>query len=220
MFPLWLQTTLGYTATWAGFAMAPVGIIALILAPILGRNLGRINLRLAPSCSFIILAFVLLWFSRQTDQASFGQLAMPRFVMGLGLALFFLPLNQIIMAGVSHAELASAAGLANFVRTISGSIATAACVFLWNDRSEYHYARLVENVTPDSAAWADYQAQLAAQGIHGDTALATTSQILQTQAWTLGVNDLFHALAFLFVALIPLVWLARPPFRSIGMGAH
>ena len=221
IFPLWLQTTLGYTSTWAGMAMAPVGIVALFIAPILGRNLGRINLRLAPTMAFVILSFCLFWFARQNEQASFGQLAMPRFIMGFGLSLFFLPLNQIIMAGVSHAELASAAGLSNFVRTISGSISTAACVFMWNDRSEQHYARLTEHLTPDSVAWIDYQAQLAQQGITGDAALIHMARIAQTQSATLGANDLFYMIAILFILLIPMVWLARPPFRAIGMGgAH
>jgi DHA2 family multidrug resistance protein len=218
IFPLWLQTTLGYTSTMAGFAMAPVGIVALFIAPVLGGNIARINLRLAPTIAFVILSGSLLWFSQQNEQASFSQLATPRFVMGFGLSLFFLPLNQIIMAGVSHAELASTAGLSNFVRTISGSISTAACVFMWNDRSEQHYARLTETLTPDSVAWMDYQAQLAQQGITGDAALLQMSHLAQTQATTLGTNDLFYMLALLFVALIPAVWMARPPFRSIGMG--
>ncbi len=46
IFPLWLQTTMGYTATWAGLAVAPVGILALLTAPIVGRNMNRLNLRL------------------------------------------------------------------------------------------------------------------------------------------------------------------------------
>jgi MFS transporter, DHA2 family, multidrug resistance protein len=221
IFPLWLQTTLGYTSTMAGYAMAPIGIVALFIAPVLGGNIQRINLRLAPTIAFVILSASLIWFSQQNEQASFSQLATPRFFMGFGLSLFFLPLNQIIMAGVSNAELASAAGLSNFVRTISGSISTAACVFMWNDRSEQHYARLTETLTPDSVAWMDYQAQLAHQGITGDAALMQMSHQAQTQASTLGANDLFYMLALLFIALIPAVWMARPPFRSIGMGgAH
>ncbi len=145
IFPLWLQTTLGYTSTWAGFAMAPVGIVALFIAPVLGGNLHASTCGWPRPSRSVILSGSLLWFSQQNEQASFGQLATPRFIMGFGLSLFFLPLNQIIMAGVSHAELASAAGLSNFVRTISGSISTAACVFMWNDRSEQHYARLTEH---------------------------------------------------------------------------
>ena len=221
IFPLWLQTALNYTSTWAGFAMAPIGFVALVMAPFIGRNLHRINLRAAPTFSFCIMAAMMLWFASQTDQSSFGQLALPRFIMGLGLSLFFLPLNQIIMAGISPGEIASAAGLSNFVRTFSGSISTAVCVFLWNNRSEHHYATLTEHITPDSVAWASYQAQLAQAGITGDAALASTARVLNTQAMTMGANDIFLMMAALFMLLIPFVWLARPPFRAVGTGgAH
>jgi DHA2 family multidrug resistance protein len=221
IFPLWLQTALHYTSTWAGFAMAPIGLVALVMAPFIGRNLHRINLRLAPTISFCIMTLMMLWFATQTDQASFGQIALPRFIMGFGLPLFFLPLNQIIMAGLPPAEIASAAGLSNFVRTFSGSISTAVCVFFWNDRAEYHYATLTEHITPDSPAWAAYQGQLAQAGITGDAAMASTAQVINGQALTMGANDIFLGMAVLFVVLIPMVWLARPPFRAVGTGgAH
>lgn len=221
IFPLWLQTALNYTSTWAGFAMAPVGLVALILAPYIGRNLDKMNLRLAPTISFCVLAVTMFWFASQTEQASFGQLALPRFIMGFGLALFFLPLNQIIMAGISPAEIASAAGLSNFVRTFAGSVSTAVCVFLWTDRSEHHYATLTEHITPDSTAWASYQAQLAQAGVTGDAALASTAHVLNTQALTMGANDIFRLMSILFLLLIPFLWFARPPFRAVGTGgAH
>ena len=219
--PLWLQTALNYTSTWAGLAMAPVGLVALVLAPVIGRNLHRINLRLAPTISFCVMTVVMFWFASQTEQASFGQLALPRFIMGFGLSLFFLPLNQIIMAGISPAEIASAAGLSNFVRTFAGSVSTAVCVFMWNNRSEYHYATLTEHITPDSPAWASYQAQLAQAGITGDAALASTARVLNTQALTMGANDIFLAMGCIFLLLIPFVWFAKPPFRAVGTGgAH
>jgi DHA2 family multidrug resistance protein len=201
--------------------MAPIGLVALVMAPFIGRNLHRINLRLAPTISFVIMMGMMYWFATQTDQSSFGQIALPRFIMGFGLPLFFLPLNQIIMAGLPASEIASAAGLSNFVRTFAGSVSTAVCVFFWNDRAEYHYATMTEHITPDSVAWASYQAQLAQQGITGDAAMAATSRVINTQALTLGANDIFLGIACLFVILIPLVWLARPPFRAVGTGgAH
>jgi DHA2 family multidrug resistance protein len=33
VYPLWLQTVLGYTASWAGLATAPVGILAFLVSP-------------------------------------------------------------------------------------------------------------------------------------------------------------------------------------------
>ncbi len=121
MFPLWLQTTLGYTSTWAGLAMAPVGILALVLAPFIGRNLHRINLRAAATFAFLLFAVNIWWIAGLNDTAAFRQLALPRLFQGIGVPLFFLPLNTIIMSGVGPAELASAAGLSNFIRTLSGS---------------------------------------------------------------------------------------------------
>ena len=219
IFPLWLQTTLGWTATWAGFAMAPVGMIAIVMAPLVGRNLHRLNLRWAATIAFCIFATSLFWVAGQNDTASFGQLALPRLLQGAGLALFFLPLNQVLMSGISSRDLASAAGLSNFTRTIAGSMSTAICVWLWTDRSEHHHGNLVQHVTPDSPAWAAYQQQLADHGITGNAAFAWVERLIGMQANTLGANDLFYLLGTVFIVLIPVVWFAKPPFGSVGASA-
>jgi MFS transporter, DHA2 family, multidrug resistance protein len=82
IFPLWLQTTVGYTATWAGLAVAPMGLLALVAAPIVGRNMNRLNLRLAASFAFCVFAFAIFWAATLNDTASFGQFATPRFMQG------------------------------------------------------------------------------------------------------------------------------------------
>ncbi len=221
VFPLWLQTTLGYTSTWAGLAMAPVGILALVLAPIIGRNLHRINLRAAAATAFLVFGLNIWWVAGLNETASFSQLALPRLFQGIGVPLFFLPLNQIVMSGVGPAELASAAGLSNFIRTISGSMSTAVSVYLWNTRTDYHHAVLTEHIRPDSAAWTSLHAQLAHHGISGSAAAAYTDRLVTQQAMTLGVNDVFYLLAVAFLLLIPFVWYARPPFGAPGTGgAH
>jgi len=219
VFPLWLQTTLGYTSTWAGLAVAPVGILALVLAPIIGRNLHRINLRAAASLAFLIFGLNIWWVAGLNETASFSQLALPRLFQGIGIPLFFLPLNQIVMAGVGPAELASAAGLSNFIRTISGSMSTAVSVYLWNTRTDYHHAVLTEHIRPDSNAWLAFQQQLAGRSITGSTAATFTDRLVTQQAMTMAVNDVFYLLAVLFLILIPFVWYARPPFGAPGTGA-
>jgi len=219
IFPLWLQTTMGYTATWAGLAVAPVGLLALVAAPIVGRNMNRMNLRLAASFAFCVFGGAIFWTATLNEQASFGQFATPRFFQGLGLAFFFLPLNQILLSGVRPDELASASGLSNFVRTISGSIATAVTVWMWNRRTDYHHAVLAEHVRNSADGWTQYQSQLAAQGITGSGALQYVNQVISQQAMTLGVNDVFHALGWMFLALIPVIWLTKPPFAGRGADA-
>jgi DHA2 family multidrug resistance protein len=221
IFPLWLQTTLGYTATWAGLAVAPIGLLALLASPFVGRNMNRINLRLAASFAFCVFGVAVYWCATLNETASFAQLATPRFFQGLGLAFFFLPLNQIMLSGVPPADLASASGLSNFVRTMSGSIATAVTVWIWNRRTDYHHAVLTEHVSNASSGWSSYRAQLEGMGMDGVRAYHQVDGIITAQASTLGVNDLFFALSCLYVVLIPFIWFARPPFgaRRAG-GAH
>jgi DHA2 family multidrug resistance protein len=219
VFPLWLQSTLHYTATWAGFAVAPVGLLALVAAPIVGRNMNRMNLRLAASFSFCVFGIAVFWTSTLNEQASFGQFATPRFFQGMGLSFFFLPLNQIILSGVPSRDLASASGVSNFIRTMSGSISTAVTVWIWNRRTDYHHAVLAEHISNSAIGWNQYQAQLGAHGIGGAGAFEYAEQLIGSQASTLAVNDVFFALGCAFFTLIPFIWLSRPPFGARGSGA-
>jgi DHA2 family multidrug resistance protein len=219
LFPLWLQTTLGYTATWAGFAVAPVGLLAMLASPLVGRNMNRMNLRLAASFAFCVFGAAVYWASTLNEQASFAQLATPRFFQGLGLAFFFLPLNQILLSGIPPSDLASASGLSNFVRTMSGSIATAVTVWMWNRRTDYHHAVLSEHVRASAGAWTAYEDTLKSMGMAGKGALGYVDHVVGSQAATLAVNDVFVALACMFLLLVPFVWLARPPFGGGRGGA-
>jgi DHA2 family multidrug resistance protein len=179
-----------------------------------GRNMMRLNLRLAASFAFCIFGFSVFWTATLNETASFIQFATPRFLQGLGVAFFFLPLNQILMSGVGPNELASASGVSNFVRTMSGSFATAITVWIWNRRSDYHHAVLTEHINNASSPWAHYLAQLGTHGIHGVGASEYVNQVISSQASTLGVNDVFNMLGLLYIVLIPFVWFAKPPFGA------
>ena len=216
IFPLWLQTNLGYTATLAGFAVAPVGILALIIAPILGKNMHRLDLRVVVSCAFFVFMCTMYWMSILNQSATFLQLAAPRFWQGLGVSAFFLALNQITLSSVKPDELASASGIASFFRTMSGSIATAVTVWLWNRRTDFHHAVLSEHIRDSAYGWSSLQADLQSLNITGARALQYADQVLSQQAQTLGANDMFHMFSLMFVFLMPLVWLAKPPFGSRG----
>jgi MFS transporter, DHA2 family, multidrug resistance protein len=218
VFPLWLQTNLSYTATWAGLAAAPSGVLAFVLSPIVGRNMHRIDLRILVSIAFVIFAGTSYWFSTFDSAASFATLIVPRFVMGMAIPCFFIPLNQIYLSGLPAAEIASASGLSNFFRTLGSSVSTAVMVTLWQHRGIYHHATLTEyvNGTPASG---QYLEKLSHLGLSATQRLGYIDQIVAREGYTLAVNDVFFGCAVLFVLLLPVLWFARPPFGSAGGGA-
>lgn len=216
IFPIWLQTTAGFTATWAGVAVAPVGIFSLFVSPLLGRNIHRVNLRWALTFAFALFVFTMTWTSDMNESASLLQLASPRFWQGLGVSFFFLCLNQITLSAVAQDELASATGLSSFMRTISGSISTAVSIWLWNRRIDFHHAVLTEHIRNSAQAWSSLQTDLSSLGISGSAAYQYAEQAITQQAMTLSFNDLYHLFSIMFVFLIPWVWFAKPPFAVRG----
>ena len=45
LLPLWLQQYMGYTATLAGLVLAPVGILAMVFTPFVGRVTATRSIR-------------------------------------------------------------------------------------------------------------------------------------------------------------------------------
>jgi len=221
VYPLWLQTVLGYTASWAGYATAPVGILAFLLSPVIGRNIQRLELRSVVTFAFIVFAGTSYWFATFPDNAAFGQLIWPRFVMGIGIPCFFIPLNQVFLSGLKPQEIASASGVANFCRTIAASISTAVTVTLWQHRGDYHHAVLAEHINGASTGANAYLEGFRALGAPASRAWSVIDALVTRQALTLAVNDVFLLCTALFVAMIPIVWLAKPPFGNVaGPGGH
>ncbi len=210
IFPLWLQTVMGYTAGLAGLATAPVGLLALVLAPLLGRNLHRLNLRMVASFAFLVFAFVSFWNSTFTLDVPFDHVIWPRIVQGIGVACFFVPMTTITLSSVADERLASASGLSNFLRTLSGAIGTAVSTTYWENHAVYHHAVLAESVSNASQNTAAYSDALASLGISGLGATAQLNQVVTQQAYMMATNDFFRMSCVGFLLLALLVWITRP----------
>jgi MFS transporter, DHA2 family, multidrug resistance protein len=121
--PLWLQSYMGYTATWAGLTTAWSGVLAVAAAPVAGNLIGRIDPRKLIFGGLMWLALVTVMRAVATTDMTYWQIAHPLILMGLGLPFFFVPLTALALGSVEEHETASAAGLQNFLRTLSGAVA-------------------------------------------------------------------------------------------------
>ncbi|KPC52110.1 DHA2 family efflux MFS transporter permease subunit [Amantichitinum ursilacus] len=218
LFPLWLQTVMGYNSTWAGVATAPGGVLALFLSPIIGKNITKLNLRMVASIAFVVFGITMFWYASFTLDTDLNHIMLSRFMQGIGIACFFVPLNQIILSGLGPAQMASASGLSNFFRTISGSFATAIAVFLWDRRQNFSHVRLTENVNAANPASVDYLSKLQDLGLSAQAAYAQVDQVIAQQSFMIATKEVFWLLGVIFFALIVIVWFAKPPFGSTGGG--
>lgn len=216
--PLWLQRNLGYTAIWAGFATAPIGILPILLTPLVGKYAMRFDLRLVASGAFVVMAltsFLRAGFNLDVD---FGHVAQVQLIQGLGVALFFMPVLTILLSDLEPHEIAAGSGLATFVRTLGGSFAASLTTWGWGQRSTLHHAQLTAHIDAYDPAMQQTVAQLG-QGDPQRGAMMLDGMIAQ-QATQIGFNEIFHLLGILFLVVIAFVWLAKPPFTAkAGPGA-
>lgn len=224
LLPLWLQQFMGYTATDAGMIMAPVGLMAIVFSPVVGKTVGKVDPRRYATFAFVVFALVLWMRSHFNTQADFNTILIPTIIQGVAMAFFFIPLMTITMSGLGPERMAAASGLTNFVRITAGAMGTSISTTLWESRAALHHAQLAEAVNPGSAAAQAALNGLQAGGLSQEQALAQVNRLIDQQAFMLAANDIFWLSAMIFLALIPLVWLTKPQLSSGGAeaaaGAH
>ncbi|MEO6033173.1 MAG: DHA2 family efflux MFS transporter permease subunit [Burkholderiaceae bacterium] len=222
LLPLWLQQYLGYTATWAGLATAPVGILAIVLSPWVGKNVHRIDPRTLATIAFIGFGGVLWMRANFNTQADFMTILIPTLLQGAAMAFFFIPLQAIVFSGLTPQQMPSAAGLSNFVRITCGAVGTSLFTTLWDSRASLHHAHLAESINRGNETAVQVLNQLQAGGFSREQALASVNRMIEQQAYTMAVTDVFYLSSVLFFVMIVLVWLARPKVGASigGGGAH
>lgn len=209
--PQWLQTYMGYTSTKAGMATAWTGIFAVFIAPLAAGLSAKVDPRKLVFVGVLWLGIVCLWRTIATTDMGYWEVAMPLMAMGLGLPFFFIPLTGLAMASVDEPEMASAAGLMNFLRTLSGAFATSLITTMWEDQTTVNHAELVALSDADQML----QKLFEGMGSAGETTLQNIDRLINAQAVMLATNQVMTIVGISFIVAAFAIWLAPKPQRKI-----
>ena len=213
LIPLWLQTQLGYTATWAGLVSAPTGVVAVAVTPIAARLMDRYDARLVATIAFAASAISYFMRAGLTADASFMAIAIPLMVQGISSGSFFLATISILLDGVPQAQIPSASGLSNFARIIAAGFSVSIVTTFWDRREALHQSRLADMTSGFTPAFNNILASLQEMGMSELGAKAAVLRGMVGQSYLLASVDMFTVSAWLSLAAIVLVWLchkARP----------
>ncbi|RQO77635.1 MFS transporter [Aquitalea sp. FJL05] len=207
--PQWLQSYMGYTATEAGHATAMSGILAVLVAPLVAQLSTRVDPRPLVFMGVMWLGGVTLYRSFSTTDMGFWQVALPLLFQGVGMPFFFVPLTGLAMASVEPQEMAAAAGLMSFMRTLSGAFATSLVTTAWDDKASYNHADLVGSIDSTGSTLRT----LRDSGLSIDAATGQLAQLLQSQSIMLATNQIFWLTGLSFIVAACAIWLAPRPTR-------
>jgi len=205
LLPIYVQNLMGYTAWWAGWVLAPGGVQKTD-----SRNLLFVGLA--------INVYALHLMSRFSLEADFGSIVWPRFVQGIGLAFFFVPLATLTVGRIPKEKMGNASAIFNLLRNLGGSFGVSVMTTQLARRSQFHHFRLTEHLTPYDFTlqetiprmmrWLDLHAGTG-KGHGAEQAFGLVYGELNRQALMLAFNDAFYLDSLFFVVALLLVFLIR-----------
>jgi DHA2 family multidrug resistance protein len=221
--PQFLQLLLGYPATKAGEALAGGGLMMLVMMPIAGQLVNRIDQRLMMAIGFIATGLSLFYIATHLSlQMDFRTAAMLRTYQTIGLAFIFLPSSILAYVGTPREKNNQIAAMNSFVRNIGGSIGIAVISTMLTRQAARHQVYLASHTSPGASAFEQMASgmtqQLAQKGVAHPQhqAYARIAGLITGQATTLAYIDIISVLGVVVICLSPLVLLMRRPPKTGG----
>ena len=210
--PQVVQQNYGYTATWAGLALSPGGLVTMAMMFVTGRVNSLVQPKYLIAIGCAIIAVSMWQLTRLEPDLNFGFFVWSRLYIGLGLPLIFIPITSASYYGLRPEQTNQASAMINAARNIGGSIGVCIASNVLAHREQWHQSRLVEHIAPSSPAYHQtlqtmtrYFAQRGATGPDAQAqATEWIGQQVQTQASFLAYIDVFHVLMLIVLCAIPL----------------
>lgn len=214
VYPLWLETQMGYTAIWAGFAMSPTVVGMALCAPFISWAAKRLDPRAVATIGFVLFAFSSYLSSTYNQTASFESLLIPRIVGGMGSGFALLGGMKIAMANIDKELLPKATSLFNFHRILGISIGSSLGVAYVEHERKGLFDQLMKYINAGNTEYNLMAKILKGIGFSQEQSLKWFSNEVASQAYMIAVNKFFLLGVVLFLSLVVMVWLAKPPFNQ------
>jgi len=224
LIPQFLQQLMGYTAELAGSALSPGGAVIMLMMPVVGILVSRVDTRILIPFGCTVSAIALFAMAGWDLQLDYGHAVRARMLQTFGLAFLFIPINVAAFAYVAKEKTNMGTGIINLARNIGASVGIATVTTMLERRTQFHQAHLVEHVNRLNPALATMTNGTTARLIsHGSSAAHAAAQaqgmvynIVQRQSAMLAFVDNFKMLGVIFLAVIPILLLMRKPRVPAG----
>jgi DHA2 family multidrug resistance protein len=224
MYPRYLAEVRGYSALMIGETMFVSGVTMFVTAPIVGRLMLKVDMRLIIAAGLVIFglgSWEMTWITRDYD---FYELLVPQILRGVGMMFAMVPTNTIALGTLAPDRVKNASGLFNLTRNLGGAVGLALINQVLNERTDLHISRLQDRVNWGNATATEtlnmFTQRLQGMGDASLMALKQLSQIVHRQAVVMGYGDAFFILTLFYFGLSLLVMLLKKPASLTTAPAH
>jgi DHA2 family multidrug resistance protein len=215
--PQMLQTNYGYTATWAGLALMPGGLVMLCVMPLVGALTRVVPSKYMIMFGMACIALSMWHLTGLAPASDYWYFAVGRIYQTIGLPFLFVPITAASYAGLPPDKTSEASAIINVARNLGGSIGVATAQTIFAQRTQVHHAYLSAHVgsalvpyqTSLSAATGYFSAQGTPDAAARNQAFGWIAQQVANQSDLLAYIDVFMTLAIVAAVVVPVGLLLR-----------
>jgi DHA2 family multidrug resistance protein len=217
--PLYVQTTLGWTATQAGMLMIPAALTTAFMMPFIGKLLEKgIPQQYLVATGMLVFFIFCNWgykiLTPDTGKENFFWMLVMR---GIGLGMLFIPITALSLSTLKGREIGDGAAFTGMMRQLGGSFGIAAITTLMATKNMVHRAELVGKLDSSNPLVQNRingsQHSFMAAGKDSITAVRSAYKSLDyavtKQAAILSYMDVFFYIGIMFLICIPFVLLVK-----------
>ena len=231
LIPQFVQSLLGYTAEQAGLVISPGGFGIILLMPLVGFLVAKVDARILIAYGFFSCSAALFYMLNLNLDVNYGYVALCRVLQASGLAFLFVPISTVSFAGVPPGKNNDISGLTNLARNIGGSVGTAFLVTVLARRAQYHQLRMGDHLTPTTFSLQN-EASVMSRYLHDrggmvysmmqgrDLAQGTVMRQLILHSTMLAYLDVIKCFAIAMGLMVPIVFLMTKVKGGRGGGGH
>lgn len=217
--PLYLQSTLHWTAQQAGMIMVPAALTTAFMMPIIGQILQR-----GAKPTILVALGMLVFFgysfwgykvlTPDTAKDSFFWMLILR---GMGMGLLFIPITSLSLSTLKGQQIGQGASFTGMMRQLGGSFGIALITTYMARQNVQHRADLAAHLDQNSPSvqnWLKTMTQTyILKGKTPDDAVRAARQMLEfkvaNQAQVLSYMDVFLFIGLMFLFCIPFVLMVK-----------
>ena len=216
--PTMLENLLDYPVATTGLVTAPTGIGTMLAMLVVGRLVGKVDLRLLLFIGFGLTAVALWQMTQYSLDLSSADIIWPGLVQGIGVGLVFVPLSTATFATLDPSMRAQGTAIYSLIRNIGSSIGISLVQTMLVRNTVHAHAALVEHVTTVNPAWQN-PAIARTYDVGHPMGAAALDAAVNLQATMIGYLGDFWLMLLLTVIVMPLIFLIRPPADRTATGA-
>ena len=213
-----MLTLLDYPVVTTGLLTAPRGVTTMICMILVGRLIGKVDVRLILAFGFIAMGFSLWEMTGYSPQMDRWPVIIAGLVQGVGLGFVIVPLSTAAFSSLAPALRTEGTALYSLMRNIGGSIGISVSETVLQQGIQTSHEDLVQHITPFNHAL-QLPAPLHYWSMHSVTGLARLDQLANFQAAVIAYLDDYKLMMLVCFLVLPLVLLLRPTGRKAGAAA-